>query len=355
MKSNLALKNLALTIVFVPIIFFSQPNKIIKNGFYFKCFVNSEIVEMTGFFINGMKDGAWIKYTTKGEKESVVNFRKGKKDGQYFEFKNDILTQEGLYQNDSLTGVSYYYSNGKLEKQETILNNKTSLTKFYKFDLSSGLLMEQGYIRDEKKDSLWVRYFLTGKKRDIENYKNGLLNSIQTHFYPNGKLAAREIFKEGAQQGKSFSLNEKGDTIESFTYINNLLEGPFLYFRMALLNEVYGEKMIPLFLNGNSVKSVFEGQFNYKYLNGKIAKSEFYINGKLEGPRIINDSIGNRIDSSNYKNNLKHGKCFHYFNSEKKIKWERTYYDGKLINEVNYYETGKKIKEIKDKKHKTKY
>jgi TonB family protein len=125
--------------------------------------------------------------------------------------------------------------------------------------------------------------------------------------------------------------------------VNGVREGKFSDFRAGYLREVYGAKMIPLYLKGNLTSGQLNGNFVYTYTNGKTAKTEIFVAGILEGPKIVFDSLGNKMDSSNYKNNQRQGKAFHFYPSGK-IEREENYENGKKTGQQKtFLENGKPL------------
>lgn len=52
--------------------------------------------EEEGYFVNGQKEGRWVRYSLQGDKQAIENYRWGQKDGrcQYFNNAEDLIRDE---------------------------------------------------------------------------------------------------------------------------------------------------------------------------------------------------------------------------------------------------------------------
>jgi antitoxin component YwqK of YwqJK toxin-antitoxin module len=66
---------------------------------------------------------------------------------------------------------------------------------------TAGILHKEGFYKDGEKDSLWVRYYVTGKKREQAFYRNGKVQGRILAWYENGH--------------KSFEGNYKDDILDT--------------------------------------------------------------------------------------------------------------------------------------------
>jgi len=84
-----------------------------KNGYHIEVNSNGILTE-EGNYVNGQKDGNWRFYYDTGELRCSVDFKNGKLDGYYLEFKKNGIEVTGEYKNDLKTGTwTKTYPDGK--------------------------------------------------------------------------------------------------------------------------------------------------------------------------------------------------------------------------------------------------
>lgn len=135
------------------------------------------------------------------------------------------------------------------------------------------------------------RIFKNLNKLFIQEYKDGKLNGVSTHYFPQGNIHAEYTYLNGEKNGKYVSYNN---------------------------------------FNGKSIKS-YEGEFK---------------NGEMHGEFAYFDKNGNRTTVTNYKQSKQDGAFYSYKHfGEKEVKLtEGQYVDGNKDGIWNYYnELGEKI------------
>jgi antitoxin component YwqK of YwqJK toxin-antitoxin module len=79
----------------------------------YEVFDNQQRLITMGSFLNGLKEGSWIRWNMNGKMKESCSFKKGKLEGtlKTFTITGNLLT-ESNYKNDLLEGKSRYYRNG---------------------------------------------------------------------------------------------------------------------------------------------------------------------------------------------------------------------------------------------------
>jgi antitoxin component YwqK of YwqJK toxin-antitoxin module len=79
----------------------------------YEVFDNQQRLLTMGSFLNGLKEGSWIRWNINGKMKESCSFKKGKLEGilKTYTITGDLLT-ESNYKNDLLEGKSRYYRNG---------------------------------------------------------------------------------------------------------------------------------------------------------------------------------------------------------------------------------------------------
>ncbi len=129
-----------------------------------------------GEFLNGYKNGKFIQYYSNGKIKSEVEFSNGKiLDGKYVSYlKNGQIEQEETYKDEKIISIGKY-KDGKLSGLSVLT------TELY----SGGQKKGEGYLKNDKKDSLWTEWYKNGKIKFEGNYLNGEKNGKGTYYYKN--------------------------------------------------------------------------------------------------------------------------------------------------------------------------
>ncbi|MGM0503761.1 MAG: toxin-antitoxin system YwqK family antitoxin, partial [Bacteroidota bacterium] len=222
--------------------------------------------------------------------------------------KNENLIFQGTYFNQKPIGVHRYF-----DKKGNVIQSKT-------YDAYHQLISEGIVQLDGKKQGTWIDY------------------------YPDGNIKAKGYYQNGIKSGKWIFYFPNGNIEQTGTYTNGKLSGRWKwYFKNGQLRKeefyIYG---LP---DGESVE--------YSDSGTVIAKGN-YIQGEKEG--TWNYDIGDQTETGKYVMGLKDGKWFRYYKSNHELANEGIFLQGSLdgkqvyyhpngnIKEIQYFETGKKIR-----------
>ncbi len=150
---------------------------------------------------NGERHGKWV-YT-----------------GKDFPKKNIPKTQkveEGYYVNGRKEGTWIkYFADGGVQLKGTYNNNRPegTYTRYY----NNGKIAEQGEFRANGYKGLLVRYHENGQLAYRANFNNqGQESGKVSYYHPNGKLALSYTVKNGQVQGQVARYNTNGQLLNSF-------------------------------------------------------------------------------------------------------------------------------------------
>jgi antitoxin component YwqK of YwqJK toxin-antitoxin module len=111
----------------------------------------------------------------------------------------------------------YYYSSGKLKKEETIivdsLGNKVNYWKFY---YENGVLKKEGI----EKTGKWTFYSIDGIKESSTYYVDDVRHGHAIYYFSDGNKKLEGEYVNGKQNGVWFGYDEAGDTMSRSTYVN---------------------------------------------------------------------------------------------------------------------------------------
>lgn len=124
----------------------------LADGNYNTYFVNSDgerILQVSGKYKQGVKEGVWKSYYENGEKKEEAKYENGLLEGEYKSYyMNKKLKEEGEYEANQKTGKwIYYYQNGKKESEGKYdEDKKVKKWKYYK---------SNGKVREVKRHSIF--------------------------------------------------------------------------------------------------------------------------------------------------------------------------------------------------------
>lgn len=132
----------------------------------YEVFDNQQRLLTMGSFINGLKEGTWIRWNRNGKMQGSCSFNKGQMDGSLktFTVTGNLLTELN-YKNDLLDGKSRYYL----------------------------------------KDTVIIRKYQMGKEVPVENHRKLFSKMKTTIPESDSKLSKKENAKKPATQRKIFS------------------------------------------------------------------------------------------------------------------------------------------------------
>jgi len=362
-----------------------------KEGYSVGYYENGQM-RYQGYNKEDQAIGEWRYYYIDGTISDIDFYHKGEKHGVQQNFSVDgKLYSEITYEYGSKLKVVFYHPDGSVLEEENLsdypgeeveeylhFNNKTYSTseyeggerhgayKRYHFNGKIKLSGNYGNLEGE------IKTFKKGKLSEIEFYKYGEEDGINTIYYPDGVTVFKEFTnKNGKAHGtyKFFAPNGKLQFVR-FYHNGNLIgysyedsEGK-LKPMISLPNgtgkiEAFfdnGKKSAEIdlkhsefvgtykkyFYNGAvqelnkySDKGSFNGTSLDYYSNGKIQDEINYVYGKESGVRKKYFKNGQLQQTSSYLNGSLHGEAVYYNESGKKIK-QRIYHNGSIIKEMVY-------------------
>lgn len=282
----------------------------------------------------------------------VIDFKNGT--GKYA-FKNYLNGDQLVY--DKQFGRKHgkqikYHSNGKIKETREYSNGDLhGELKSYNYD--GGLVSSCKY-KFDLMDGIQIWYDNEGRPECSETHEDGLLNGKVNWYYPNGKsyiekfyvndeqdststtygedgsIAIRLFYKKGALLGYTYNdksgnllpmIPIKNETADIVAYYAN---GKKSYQASYINGQINGKKLVffttgQLYFDIEYYYNEYNGSYKEYYPNGKINREINYVNGDINGTYKIYFENGNLKKESYYINNTKHGSEFVYDNSGKRL------------------------------------
>ena len=163
---------------------------------------------------NGAKEGIWYIYKDNHLTQSDT-YKNNKKQGKSYHYRNGSLLEEKEYSEDILHGfyLSYYdqkevasicESNGNIASlcQE---NDKDSSPP-----TSLSPLKERGRYVYNNKEGIWQSYYLDGGLHSETHYTNNVQHGMYTSYYNNGTLREQGEYNNGLKHGRWVTFYDNG-------------------------------------------------------------------------------------------------------------------------------------------------
>lgn len=272
------------------------------HGFWIYKYENGKTLQ-TGFFKRNIQDSIFITYFENGQLRSTGKMKEGKPVGDWTTyFNNGQLSEEITYKNDTVITKNVWDINGK----QLVVNGNGSYQSFS----PNGQVLLSGEIKNGLKLGKWTTFFENGKRKEEGNFKNENyemlnawdLNEKQTvkdgfgvyrSYYPNATsvFETGEI-KNGLKNGiwKTF-YESNGNTFQELQYANGLLTG---------IQKYYFESG-KLYIQGEMIEDLREGEWNWYYENGTISSSVKFSKDKKEGKQLMWSESGEKTKAEFYR------------------------------------------------------
>jgi len=257
------------------------------------------------------KEGIWEGYDENGHLESKGNFVNGKKEGEWLKYIGYNLFRSNFYKNDEIVvnknGFKIFYDENfiKYYQIEEILytpetdnsgnelgyfNNNNKLEGKWKLYTNLIKLSEKGSFKNGKKDGYWEFYHDNGELKSKGNYINNKRDGYWEEYWFDNQLRSKGNYVNNERDGywEKYWGNDKLESKGNF--VNNSREG---YWEEYWVN---GE----IQFKGNYDNGFKDGYWEYYWNNGEIIAKGNYVNDEKEGKWDYFDEEGNYTHSETY-------------------------------------------------------
>lgn len=198
----------------------------------------------------------------------------GNRHGQWQKFHEGSkqLRYEGTFDHGQEVGVFKFY-NADSGKQPSATKTYTAGSELIDvtYYRKNGKKLSEGQVKGRKKEGKWQYFHPDGKTiMTLEFYKSDLLEGKRTVYYSNGKVAQKQSFVNGKEEGIDEHFSDKGGLLKMYMFKNGRLEGD------SKIWDTDGN----LLIEGRYKDNKKHGTWKY-YVSGKIDKEVKYPQNKL--------------------------------------------------------------------------
>lgn len=360
-------------------------------------------VKRKASYVNDLIEGDELEYNDEGILIQKVNYKKGKAEGTAEYYDDDgKLYSTFQFDNNKLKLAKYFDKKGNVISTSARESKQIALTNFNaegfrsaysvyndkaekqgndSIFYNSGKLKEVNFYKDGLLDGTSTGYYANGLKQYEVNFRENKKEGLTTNYYPNGKIQSQGWYIDGDQDGDWIEYNEKSSMTFKGTYLENDYYGTTQsFFANGALD--YETDYLSGWIRavhqfdstGKEINTITltNGTGKYKgiYFNGKTRFDGAYLQGELHGT-FTNYFVDGTVETvRNYDHGFLNGayKDFYYggqlysegqYEMEKKAGLWKTYYkNGKIMREemfidgdrngksVYYFDNGKIEKEV---------
>lgn len=299
-----------------------------------KWFYENGVVKQEGIYKNGLKNGIFKSFDTKGNLTKIEKFvddirQESAEEVARLELKRDYFPNgkvkvEATYRQGIPEGIrrefneqgevvqSFTFVKGVMVAQG-IVSNEGLKQGFWKEYFPNGKIKSEGAYEKGKRIGQWTFYYPQGAIEQTGNYNSkGNPEGIWKWFYLGGQLLREESYRDGLLDGIMTEYSSEGLILAQGEYIEDKEEGFWI-----IQNGFQREE-------GNFVEGYLTGQWKYYYENDVIAFEGNFVDDNPNGKHTFYYPEGTKREEGNYLIGRRNGV------------WKKWNEDGSLLIEIEY-------------------
>lgn len=226
-----------------------------------------------------VKDGSWEFYNEEGVLKSRETYDMGLKQGPSISyFDSGKVLKEVIFEDDKENGPwTEYYENGRVRGKGNYAQGQFE----GRFELfrQSGAPIVKGEYKSGLKDGIWINFNDDGSIRITTKYKAGKEISTRrengefTEYYDSGIPSATYIYEQGVKSGPFSEYYDQGEWVK--VPMDEPQPGGGIQYKEKLSGTQVKRE-------GDYLDGKLEGPVTYYNEDGRIIKTEYYVEGELE-------------------------------------------------------------------------
>lgn len=344
-----------------------------KPDGYWKNYYPDGIIKSEGKRTNTMLDSIWNFYDEKGYIQQSISYLMGNKNGytiQYYTRKDtdtvDIIKSKELYLQGLKEGNALYYSTqGILYRKIPYIKNKkegngieycNDGTPCYLLKYRFNELVEREKINQKnlngEKIGVWKEFYDNGEVRVEQTFDNGKLFGKTKYYTSNGQLLKTEYFENDSILKNIITELDFDEPIEIIDYYDDNItvkhKGSYkdslpigihrFYARDGILvnAKIYDLDGTLLEEGVMTESGVKTGNWKLYYENGTVQAIGIYVANKKQGIWKFYYRTGTIRQEGEYKNDKEEG-LWIFYNEKGNILREEEYFDGYRNGSITEY------------------
>lgn len=282
--------------------------------------------------IDALKGGI-VEYFNLIRATREIEFAKRNYNGAFYQYSESGLLGKGaLNGKKDITGPwTFYYSAGNTKSVGTLNENSQQEGAFTYYHFN-GKLKAKEFYRNGKKEGEQIYYNEQGILDSKEMFRNGEADGLITSYYTNGLPKTIENYSNGKLNGIKKSFYKAGPIQMEETWVNGKRQGP------AKTYYINGQPET----EGSYENDELNGPFKAWNNDGVLSAEGSYANGKLHNTLKRYYSSGPLLSVENFQNGVAEGDYIAYHENGKES-YRYTNKKGKSTGDINYYDEDGKL------------
>ena len=301
-------------------------------------------------FKDNLPDGLMEEFYTNGQIKKLVNFSRGKLNGEFFEFsESGEVLLSGQYIDDFKEGDwnSYYHDGSKKSEYFYLKNLLQGTTKNY---FPNGNLAETIPFEEGKLQGTYQAFFPNGNLQKSVEFANDQENGAYERFYEDGQPEIIGSFAKGELYGNWENYDNLGYLISQGEFQAGVRVGTW----KEQIREVQGFYRIGEYQVGSK-----SGTWKILDLNGLELQEEQYVDNRLvaisefktvdgrvldagklvngTGKRMVFDREGNLLENGRYAKGVRTGVWLTYYPKSTALASSGSYSEGEKTGTWRYF------------------
>lgn len=301
-------------------------------------------------FKDNLPDGLMEEYYPNGQIKKLVNFSKGKLNGEFFEFsETGELLFSGLYVDDLKEGDwNSYYRDGSKKSEDFYSKNllQGSSKKYF----PDGNLAEVISFESGKLQGTYQAFFPNGNLQKSVEFTNDQENGAYERFYEDGQPEILGSFAKGELNGSWENFDNLGSLISKGEYEAGVRVGTWKeqarevqgFYRVGAYKDGSKEGMWKLidekgfyFQEEQFILGTLVAISEFKTSDGRVLDAGKLVNGT--GKRLVYDSEGNLLENGRYVKGVRTGVWLTYYPKSTAVASSGSYVGGEKIGTWRYF------------------
>jgi len=301
-------------------------------------------------FKDNLPDGLLEEFYPNGQIKKLVNFSKGRLNGEFFEFSEtgEVLLS-GQYIDDFKEGDwnSYYRDGSKKSEYFYTKNLLQGITKNY---FPNGNLAETIPFEAGKLQGTYQAFFPNGNLQKSVEFSDDQENGAYERFYEDGQPEIIGAFVKGELYGNWENYDNLGTLISKGAYQAGIRFGTW----KEQIREVQGFYRVGEYKDGNKegiwkvvdekglvfqdeqfVENRLVAISEFKTVDGRVLDAGKLVNGT--GKRLVYDREGNLLENGRYAKGIRTGVWLTYYPKSTAVASSGSYNEGEKTGTWRYF------------------
>lgn len=198
-----------------------------RDGYYREKSISGHVVK-EGNYKQGVRVDDWTSYHEDGSKKTVITYIRDANPSDIPSLTNRLLIPDSTMTFLDYRNIEFctdYYQGSSNLKSHYVLSNGRRVGGFIEyFNTRDDQWASYGWYKNGEKDGKWIRYYPSGRVKDVENYTDGKKNGEFINYFDFGDERIRSVsrYMRGKKWGTETIYHENGNRCIESTYSHDM-------------------------------------------------------------------------------------------------------------------------------------